>query len=178
MSEDHDPVGHWVAKGLDPDPTATALLKGTILDPTDLDGLGIEGRVAEYYQRFEGLGHSRAVMKLARAAGIPYSEARHIWDNPDDLAAELAWDMYQRDQAERSCPDCGLDPELMTGEDKRPLKNGAVKVVEFFCPACYLVDKARRERSAEAGKDGAEDLYGNAIKHRLAYRAPGEPISE
>lgn len=177
MSDDLPVLGHHVAKGFDPDPVATALLQGTVLDPMDLEGLGIEDRVAHYLDRFEQVAHARVIMKLARSAGISYSEAQHRWSNPEDLAAELAWDIRAQQVAERTCPDCGLDPALMVDDKGRRLARGVIKVAGFHCPACELMERAQRHKS-DKDKDDTNPVYGPAYKLRFAHRADGEDLMD
>lgn len=169
----------WLAeilqRGYDPDPDVTAVLSGRVRDPMDMEGLGIEARVQEWLDRFEHLPRARLIMRLCRAAGLSYSEGQAKWADPDDLAAEIAWDQWLSIVADRTCPDCGLDPELIVDDRGRPLRRtGLVKVEGWHCPSCDLMDKARRQRADDTKGNEAEQAS-NAYKLRFRYREPGDP---
>lgn len=162
--------------GLDPNPALARVLACRMVDPFDFSGLGMEERAGEWFDRFANVPEARLVMARARSAGIPRSWAREWWSDPDDIAAELAWDWWQAHERRRRC-ECGADPESMVDPENRnrPWPHGELRAEVYYCPACAEVDAARAEleRSAQAAKQ-PEMLHGQRV--RVVYREPGEPL--
>lgn len=85
------------------------LLAGAVVDAMDLAGLAGDELVAEYFDLFTRDKRARIVKELADLAGIPYSVARKVWSNPEDIAAEIGHRAVKSVEAWKRCPQCGLD---------------------------------------------------------------------
>lgn len=147
------------------------LRKGVTLDP---DPMGIEPRFAEWFTKFQQQKRMRAVMEFARRGGLTYSQAREALADPDDLAAELAYDAWRAWDAARRCGQCGIDPDLVQYEDERGmqrnLKNPAYVAETYYCAACKDVGKAEAELAKDRGKEGGDVPTGLHV--RLAPSPP------
>jgi hypothetical protein len=150
------------------EPSAAELAAGLARFATDVEGLGIEAAAGEMLDHFERSAMARAWMRAARRAGIPYSEARLRWRDPEDLAAEIAWDAYEALDRLRRCPSCGVDPDEIVDEAGVLLERGAWKVAYRTCAACSELHQADRT----IGKEGRE--HGEHV--RLLPRGPGEDL--
>lgn len=147
-----------------------ALLEGAVREATEVTGLGLEGSVAEWAELMASSPQHRALMVIARRAGIPFSEAEYRWRDPEDLAAELAFDAYESAERLASCPNCGVKHEDMVDERGRPLKRGRWKFVQFSCFTCRTMKELRKGLETEKG-EGSTD-------YRLMPRADGDELLE
>lgn len=129
------------------------------------DVWGIEPRVFAWFEKFDQQPGMRATMEFARRGGLTYSEARAALDDPDDLAAELAWDAFQASEESKKCGNCGVDPDdMQDSETERDLKHPRWRAEFYYCAACKELDKLREEQRATADKPGGDAASGQRIR--------------
>lgn len=126
--------------GYDPlSDSVRALMDGSVRLASDMTGFGLDGRVAYWADIFQRSPEHRLVMRLARDAHIPYSEAQHRWRDAEDLAAEIAFNALEAAEHEARCPKCGVTPDDMYGEDGRELKEPRWKFATHNCRVCKTI---------------------------------------
>lgn len=134
-------------------------------------GIGLEPRIEEKIDLISRSKETRLVMRLARKAGISYSEARDRWRLPDDLAMEFAFDAIEAAETLTRCPDCNVDPaDVLDPDTNKPLDKGLWKIYETFCWFCGELARARKNI------DEDDQLQGRQI--RPMPRGPGEPFRD
>lgn len=147
-----------------------AVLEGCPRAPGNRSGLGLETAVGAAVEVFQRSREHRAVMAAARRAGRPFSWASEQWADPDDVAAEIAWDAYQSWLKNRQCPGCGVDPDdILDPETNRLLDHGAVKCEKRGCEVCATIGRQSRKITTEE-----RDMLGTYWT--TAHRMPGEPF--
>lgn len=130
---------------------------------------GLEHDVDRYVDLFSRSYEDRLRMTLARAAGISYSEAMERWGDPEDLAAELAWEAIHAADAMERHPPCGVKPsEVLDPETFRPIDNPTVKLEKSGCWVCERLAALRAELS--------EDERAKGVDWFVKPRRPGEPF--
>lgn len=171
---DPDPVeaqliGQLLA-GVDPVvDTLGQLLGGLGLDPMDVSDAGLRRVIERWLVAFEQIPETRVRMAVARRAGIPYSEAMERWADPEDLAAEVAWDARLAAQDLRRCQRCGTDPDdVLDPDTKRPLPNGRLRIELDDCWMCQQLAHERKMLT-DTQREAGTDL-------RIVPRLPGEPF--
>lgn len=100
--------------------------------------------VAEAIDALRRLPTTRMVMECARRLGVPYSLARVLWEDPEDLAMEFAFDAVEAMEHYERCPKCGTKAEDIVDENGRRLELGRWKHELFGCTLCQ--DRHREER--------------------------------
>jgi hypothetical protein len=136
-----DPVSYWsiaINEGRGPDPVGPPV--------------GLDEKVGGFIDHFRRDPQARLWMQAARRAGCTYTEAADRWSDPDDVAAEVAWDAYLADEARQMCGTCGVKHDDVLGANGRPLRFGKWKIVERGCWWCGEIHKAReaiKDRTAQ-----------------------------
>lgn len=166
--EELSPIGEALLMGRTlEDPSIRALLGGYLRDAMDRSGLGLDPEIGALVDLFRRDAQSRALMAIARRAGCTFGEARRRWADPEDLAAEIAWDAIAAAHHWAACPSCGLDPaDLLDPETKRRLSQGRWKLQQFTCEYCAM------RAAALAGRDKDD----TTSDYRWVPRAPGDPL--
>ena len=119
----------------------------------------IEELLGKWLLGFEGSTEFRLLMRCARRAGIPMSEARRRWIDPDDLAAEIAFDAFEAREAAAACGRCGVDPRDQINFDiKRPHDFPKWRADAYYCPICD--DLARLEAKMAKSNEKSPDRGG------------------
>ena len=145
------------------------LARGLVDASFEQDGMS-EAMQTRVYQRLDLIQRdpiTRILTRLAKAASIPYSEARERWSDPDDLAHEIASTAIDQADHLRRCPNCGTDPtDYQDPTTKRPLQNPAIGLDMWDCFMCQQIAQKRRLLDEDA-KERGTDI-------RVMPRAPGE----
>lgn len=143
------------------------VLRGAVRDPMSKRGLGLEPRVHRWFGVFGRWPHARMIMRRARAAAIPYSEALERWGNPDDLAAEFAWDWWQHQSHWERCPDCDVHPaDVMDLDRMRRLEEPRWRLAVHQCYTCQELRKMDRQMPKDYREAG--------FRWRLMPAGPGD----
>lgn len=133
-------------------PAQAAYAAGWLLH--ELAERGMDLPVMRWVDRFVRSPENRVVMQAARRAGISMSEARVRWQNDDDLAAEIGWDIYQAMEELARCPKCGIDPDDVFDENGAVLDRPRWKIHRARCPFCQRLALAEANVEDKARKDG------------------------
>lgn len=161
-----------ILTGVDPVEDARRAVMGSRA-PEDPSGFGLEMVALEWLSTFMRNPEARLRMRLARSAGISYSEALIRWRDPEDLGAEMAFDMLQADDREHTCPN-GHDQRLWVDERGRFLDNGPYKITVESCQVCATLEGLQQNLIDESTKKktpGAEYV--------IRRREPGElPVED
>ena len=120
------------------------------------------------------------IMRRARDAGIPYSEAKERWGATYDVAMEFALDAVAAMDALETCPDCGVKPSDQLDDEGRPLEFPRYKFVVHHCNHCEatseLQDLLKRQTEQYAKMSNREAPFVPKIrtmpKGPLDDRAP------
>lgn len=120
---------------------------------------------AKWVDLFDRDVESRLVMAIARRAGLTYTEVRERWSQ-EDIAREMAYDMYLNAQAMERCRDCGTNPEEIVDDDGLPLENGYYKLYKTDCPTCRHLKENTEKLSEREKADG--------VRYELRLREPGD----
>ena len=107
-------------------------------------------------------------MKLARAAGIGYSQALERWRTAEDIAIEFAYERMLAEQSWERCQNCHVAPHEVVNERGRWLEEPAWKIELHTCPMCREVAELNDKLDEELRKAGAF--------YRIVPRAIGEPF--
>lgn len=142
----------------------------------DDDAAPIEALIAYWVDLFRRDPNSRHIMAIARRVGAPFSEVADRWDDPHDLAAELAWDTLEQLDLAARCPQCGVAPGELFDETGREVESPAWR---FSIETCRVCDtKAEFDERLRRRIDAGNLPFAKGARVVLKPREAGDPVAD
>lgn len=144
---------------------------GAAAIPSDIGRYGPELLAQAWLEFFERNPDAEVVMRAARRAGIPWSQAAEIWSDPDDIAAEMGIDALDAKRADARCDSCGADPDsLVDPKTGKILAGSRAKLEMRHCAMCETRSRLESDMEADERKAG--------YSWTVTRRAPGDPFED
>ena len=147
------------------------LQTGAAAIPSDIARFGPELLAQSWVEFFKANPDAEVVMRAARRAGIPWSEAVERWADPNDIAAEMGLDALDAARADARCDQCGTDPDsIIDPQTGKLLEGSRMKLEMRSCRMCEIRNALDGALTTDERKAG--------LSWTVTRRNPGDPFED